>query len=221
MRPNVVNTQSSVQKHQKISKKLFKYEVIQLRKKSIKFEDIGESDVEVIGESSEVPVPDNSVPVPSPDAEENGSNVEMRPRSQQSNISIESFVNKISKQKNDKLTELLSYAMISGDISFNWINNFYLKKFFKELNIGFKLSSDIIQTILNKSHEKAVEFNRQMISDSPFFTLTIDGWENTRVLEVLNIMVCVPKSIFYKSIVIRGEKDVTRIGKVFRRADNK
>ena len=45
-----------------------------------------------------------------------------------------------------------------------------------------------------------------MISDSPFFTLTIDGWENTRGLEVLNIMVCVPESIFYKSIEIRGEK---------------
>ena len=63
-------------------KKLFKYEVIQLRKKSIKFEDIGESDVEVIGKSSEVPVLNNSLPVPSPDAEENGSIVEMRPRSQ-------------------------------------------------------------------------------------------------------------------------------------------
>ena len=120
MRSNV-NTQSSVQKRQKKYQKLFKHEVIQLRKKSINLEDIGESDVEVIGESSEVPVPDISVPVPSPEAEVNESNFEMRPRSQQSNTSIESFVNKIWKQKNDKLTELLRYAMISGDISFNWI----------------------------------------------------------------------------------------------------
>ena len=86
-----------------------------------------------------MPVPD--VSVPSPEAEVNESNVEKRPRSQQSNTSIESFVNKIWKQKNDKLTELLSYAMISGDISFNWINNFYLKKFFQELKIRFKLQN--------------------------------------------------------------------------------
>ena len=83
MRPNV-NTQSSVQKHQKNIKKLFKHEVIQLRKKSINLEDIGESDVQVIGESSEVPVPD--VSVPSPEAEVNESNVEKRPRSQQSTL---------------------------------------------------------------------------------------------------------------------------------------
>ena len=140
MGPNVY-TQSSVQKHQKNIKKWFKHEVIQLRKKSINLEDIGESDVEVIGKSSEVPVPDVSVPVPSLEAEVNESNFEMRPRSQHSNTSIKSFLNKIWKQKNDKLTELLSYAMICGDIPFNWINNFYLKKFFQELKIGFKLQN--------------------------------------------------------------------------------
>ena len=56
--------------------------MIQLRKKSINLEDVGESDVQVIVESSEVPVPDVSVPVPSPEAEVNESNVEKRSRSQ-------------------------------------------------------------------------------------------------------------------------------------------
>jgi hypothetical protein len=49
--------------------------------------------------------------------------------------SINSFVNKISKETNDELQELFPKAMISGGLPFKWIESKYLKMFSIKLEV--------------------------------------------------------------------------------------
>ena len=51
----------------------------------------------------------------------------------------------------------------------------------------------------------ATGYIEEITKDSEFVTITIDGWENTRYLEVLNIRLCIPQSVFPKSIEVGGE----------------
>ena len=127
--------------------------------------------------------------------------------SQSSQPKIDKFINKITKSRKDKLNQLFAYSMISGDIPFNWTENHYLKQFFNELGCGFNSPRrKMLSTkILEDCHNTAKSFIEEITKDSEFVTITIDGWENTRHLEVLNIMLCIPQSVFHKSIEVGGE----------------
>jgi hypothetical protein len=108
---------------------------------------------------------------------------------------------------NERLVELFMNALISGGIAFRWVENPFLLKFFKELQSGFKLPTEwLLRTsCLEKCHKKAEKEIEKMISESESVTIAIDGWENVRNLSVLNIMLRIPESIFYKSTEVGGE----------------
>jgi hypothetical protein len=133
-----------------------------------------------------------------------------RPMSQMSSTSfasMDSFVNKMSKETNIELQELFAKAMISGGLPFKWIENKYLKMFFDKIGSGFHLPTEkqLKGSIFNKIHDKTeVEINK-LVKESDSITIAIDGWKNIRSLSVVNIMTCVPESIFYKSIEVYGE----------------
>jgi hypothetical protein len=133
-----------------------------------------------------------------------------RPMSQMSTTSfasMDSFVNKMSKETNDELQELFAKAMISGGLPFKWIENKYLKVFFDKIGSGFHLPTEkqLKGSIFNKIHDKTEVEIKKLVQESDSITIAIDGWKNIRNLSVVNIMTCVPESIFYKSIEVYGE----------------
>jgi len=60
-------------------------------------------------------------------------------------------------------------------------------------------------SILKKLNDKSQIFINRRLSECESVTIEIDGWENIRHFSVLNIMLCIPESIFYKSVEVVGE----------------
>lgn len=117
-------------------------------------------------------------------------------------VNLNSFINKVSKQKNKELQALFTKALISGDVAFRFSSNYFLKLFFEKLGSGFLPPSrrEITGSILKKLEEETNKTIADEISNQKNLSIVPDGWQNVRGVSVINIMLVNPKtSIFYKS----------------------
>lgn len=149
---------------------------------------------------------DGNRPPPSPPSADHSAHVagssleDLRRKTRQS--TLDSHVTKIDPKGLLEMQTLFTKAIISGDVSFNFCQNEYLKQFFEKLGTAFQppsawSSSGKILSTLEADAKKEIN---DIIRGEPHFSLALDGWENIRNLGVMNVMLCNPNvTIFYGS----------------------
>jgi hypothetical protein len=143
--------------------------------------------------------PNDTVAVSSEDAE--GSTVSIIGTKRKINC-LEDAMVKISRTTHKDLEVLLTKAMISGNVSFNWVNNFHLQKFFEKLGGGFHppTRKEISGSILNKLDQQSSDALKEAIGQAKNISIVPDGWQNVRGSSVVGVMLAnTTKTIFYKS----------------------
>ncbi|RWS20157.1 uncharacterized protein B4U80_12146 [Leptotrombidium deliense] len=106
-----------------------------------------------------------------------------------------------------QLKQLLAKFIFSSSSPFSAIENEYLKQFLQKIGSGFRLPSrrELSHSLLNNVFKEAKEYLRSKIVECDFFSILIDGWENVRHVSVINIILCFPLPMFYKSIEFGGQ----------------
>ena len=132
-------------------------------------------------------------------------------RSSQDQVSCSQtfYVARMSKAKKEDLKDTLTKAFITGNVPFDWVTNFYWKKFVFETGIFAVIPTqyemaNLIQMRLNKWATNEVN---NLVDKVETVTIALDNWTNVRKKSVINMMLCTPQSIFYKSIEVDGDTE--------------
>lgn len=130
-----------------------------------------------------------------------------RPQSQTSNSSMDDYVVRIRNDTKQEVEDLLAKAIFSGNIAFEWIENPYLVKTFEKLGVTFNLPNrkQLSTTILERVFTECDNFTASKLENADYVSIVIDGWQNIRGLGVINIIICTPEPIFYKSFETADE----------------
>ncbi|CAL8122074.1 unnamed protein product [Orchesella dallaii] len=165
----------------------------------IKIEDTHQSSTE--SHSHNVEVPTSQTEQSTIDAVFSNASQLAAPSSYRQKV-LDSHVNRLSAADLKELQKLFTKAMISGNVSFNWLQDTHLKTFFDKLGSGFCPPTrwEASHSVLDKlENEAAASINRRLELEW-FFSVIPDGWTNIKGLSVVNIMLSNTVScLFYKS----------------------
>lgn len=126
---------------------------------------------------------------------------------------LERFVNVVSVARQKKLRRLWTLAVITGRLSFNYMQNPHLKAFFEELGSGFVLPDrkQIAGPLLNDLSAEVQLKKENFYRDSKAITLVPDSWTNVVSNGVTNVMATSScGSVLVLSEVANGERQTAQ-----------
>ena len=157
-------------------------------------------------------------------------NTDQRPSSSMSSSSTTSSktIEELFKKSEDTQKDLergLARAVFSQGWSLNCVNNNEFRDFLTQMRPSFKIPSRycLSNQLLDKEYTnvskpntrqydvqylrirkffflKIMEINEQEIRSSYGLTIIIDGWTNIRNEAIIDVILCTPKPIFFKSL---------------------
>lgn len=124
-----------------------------------------------------------------------------RPMSQASNSSIDEYVTRFRADAKTDLENLIAKALISSNTPFAFVENYFFRKLIEKLGYPFELPNrrQIAGNILERLHEDSHSVIEFKIENADYVSIDIDNWQNIKSLSVLNIIICTPDPVFYKS----------------------
>lgn len=115
---------------------------------------------------------------------------------------LSGFFDKIAVSESSKIDEALARALYASGAPFSLFKNKYWEQVFKMLRPSYQIpSSYALSTNLLNSEYERVQINRsQKLSESDSLSIVTDGWTNIVGDGLINIVICTPIPLFYKTV---------------------
>jgi hypothetical protein len=115
---------------------------------------------------------------------------------------IDSFVDHISQNEQKDINIKMAKMIYVNNLAFNIVENKEFKELFRAIRPSLRIPSryEISSPLLENEYKKVMTASKALIDSSNSLTILIDGWSNIRNDGIVNIIICTPKPIFYKSI---------------------
>jgi hypothetical protein len=115
---------------------------------------------------------------------------------------LSNFVDKISVNEQNDIWKLLAITIFKNNIPFSIVENEEFVQLFKKVRPALKLPKrqTISGPLLDEEYERVINASNSMIESSGALTIVVDGWSNIRNEGIINIILCTPKPLLYKSI---------------------
>ena len=112
------------------------------------------------------------------------------------------FAGKMSTSDQEKLNALLARAMCARGTLFCMVENSHWQAFFKAIRPAYVVPSryEVSEPLLISEYEKTREEMLIKVAESDAVTIMYDGWSNIRHEPIINFLLSVPQSVFWKSI---------------------
>ena len=112
------------------------------------------------------------------------------------------FADKMSTSEQQKLNALLARAMYASGTPFCMVENSHWQAFFKAIRPAYVVPSryEVSEHLLVSEHEKTREEMLIKVAESDAVAIMCDGWSNIRHEPIINFLLSVPQSVFWKSI---------------------
>jgi len=132
------------------------------------------------------------------------------PKQHLKNITIESFVDRMSEEEQDTLEILLAQALFAAGVPFSFLENDYVIQFFQQLRPAFKLPNrrKLADELLDDVFDGVKAECNEQILQAKSLTMVSDGWSNINRESVQNFVICTPKPLFFDAIY-SGEESHT------------
>ncbi|RWR99214.1 uncharacterized protein B4U79_18821, partial [Dinothrombium tinctorium] len=102
----------------------------------------------------------------------------------------------------DEIDAHLAKAIFVNNLPFTIVQNKSFEAFVSKLNPSYKLPSRqyLSTTLLDNEYDRIQKQANKLISECNSLSIILDGWTNIKNNAVINIIVCTPTPIFYRSI---------------------
>lgn len=127
-----------------------------------------------------------------------------------SSSSMKQFCDSISSYEQSFLQILLARSIYGSNAPFSIVENEYFKDFMTRARPSFCLPSrrTVAGSMLDREFKKITQITNEKIKSAEFLTLLSDGWTDINGTPIINLILCTPSPIFYKSMTL-GEESHT------------
>ncbi|XP_023319349.1 uncharacterized protein LOC106654530 [Trichogramma pretiosum] len=125
---------------------------------------------------------------------------------------LKSFLDKISKYEQESCEELLAKAIITGGVSFRFLENEYFLEFLNKLRPTFKppKRAELSDTLLEKIYQEVKGKVKAKIDAATTLTVQSDSYTNINKEGIINFVVNTPEPVFYKSVETKAESQTAQ-----------
>ena len=112
------------------------------------------------------------------------------------------FADKMSTNEQEKLNALLARAMYASGTSFYMAKNSPWQAYFKAIRPAYVVPSryEVSEPLLVLEYEETREEMLIKVAEGDAVAILCDGWSNIRHKPIINFLLNVPQSVFWKSI---------------------
>lgn len=128
---------------------------------------------------------------------------------------ILSFVEEGKEKVKEQFKDLITKAMISGNVSFRFVNNFYLQKALSLIKVNLPKDTTFRTVQVDKVHKEANDWIDKCIRESPVVNIRFDSFKNVNSDSLTSIVIkTLNETIYYKSILPDERQDHNYYAKI-------